>query len=447
MYEVIFRHILFPLYETLIAKRKTLRYLEEYNRNLSLSKAELEALQLKKLKALLIHARQSCDFYRRTWEAQGFRPEQMKHVSEIAQLPVLTKQVIQDNYDGLVAKGYGDTNIRKTTGGSTGIPFRFELDMESHERRQAVMWRGYGWLGAPLGRKSTYLWGADLTPKKGLAKIKDVLFHRFYNRIILNSFEMTEDNLGDYVASINAAKSPVIVSYVNPLVTLAEFIVDKGLEVYQPESILTGAEPLYDYQRRIIERAFNAPVYNTYGCREFMLMAAENPSRDGLHINQDHLVLELIGDDGLPAKSGDVVVTDLHNFGFPLIRYATGDRATAADDHDFQGLPLSKLQSIDGRKLDAIKSSEGKIIPGEFFPHLIKDFDFVRRFQVVQKEISGIVLKMECFTTPRDQQLDELARAIKQLAGAGFEVKFELVDEIPLTASGKYRVTVSDLDC
>ncbi|TNC82691.1 MAG: polysaccharide biosynthesis protein [Oleiphilus sp.] len=446
LYESIFKHMLFPLYERLFAKRKTLDYLAEYQANLNLSPEQLQALQLAKLKRLLIHARDHCAYYRETWQEIGFVPEQMRDTSELAQLPVVTKQTIQEHYQGFVAKGYSDSNIKKTTGGSTGVPFRFELDMESHERRQAVTWRGYGWLGAPLGRKSTYLWGADLAPKKGWAKLKDLLFHRFYHRVMLNSFAMTEANLSTYVHEMNVAKSPVIVSYVNPLVTLASYILEHNASVYRPEAILTGAEPLFDYQRETIEKAFAAPVYNTYGCREFMLMAAECKEREGLHINIDHLVLELLDEQGLPSDHGDVVVTDLHNFGFPLIRYVTGDVAASGGEACACGSPLPKLKAIEGRKLDAIRTADGKLIPGEFFPHLIKDFTFVRRFQVVQKTLSGVTIKLECFASPEEQELERLSGAIRQLAGEDFVIEYEVVDAIPLTVSGKHRVTVSELD-
>lgn len=446
MYQPLFTKVLFPFYERLIAKRKTLDYMKEYESNLHLSLSDIEKLQLNKLKHLLCHAYKHCEYYRETWDRIGFDPSTLTSKDQLEALPLVTKQTIQDHYDGFVAKDWATNNIKKTTGGSTGIPFRFELDWESHERRQAVMWRGYGWLGAPLGRKSTYLWGADLAPKSGLARLKDALFHRFYNRIMINSFEMAEDNLGDYVERINAAQSPVIVSYVNPLVTLSKYIIDNNVSVYAPERILTGAEPLFEYQRKVIEKAFNAPVYNTYGCREFMLMAAECSERSGLHINQDHLVLELIDGSGNSSNSGDVVVTDLHNYGFPLIRYVTGDRATLSEKVCPCGNPLPLLKSIDGRKLDAIRTREGKIIPGEFFPHLIKDYDFVRRFQVIQKAVSGITVKLECFEDPSDQDLGNLSAAMRQLAGDDFGVEFEIVKEIPLTVSGKYRVTVSELE-
>ncbi|KZZ11430.1 polysaccharide biosynthesis protein, partial [Oleiphilus sp. HI0078] len=392
MYSWLFRTLLYPLYETHMAKRKTLAYVHEYQENQNRSLSTLESIQLDKLRALLVHTYENCAFYQSQWDQIGFDPAAVESVKDLEVLPVLDKDVIRDNYEGFVAATHKGKNIKKATGGSSGVPFRFELDQESNERRQGVMWRGYGNLGAGLGVKSLYLWGANIAPVGAKSALKDKLYHAFYNRKILNSFEMTAYNLGTYVEQINAYKAEAIVSYVNPLVTLADYIIENDITIKSPKSILTGAEPLYEFQREKIERAFRAPVYNTYGCREFMLIGSECKEKNGLHTNIDHLVVELLGDQNKVISeagvSGDVVVTDLHNYGFPLIRYRNGDRATISSATTCQcGSPFPLLQSIDGRKLDVIKTPDGRTIPGEFFPHLLKDFTSIKQFQVVQNTL------------------------------------------------------------
>ncbi len=147
---------------------------------------------------------------------------------------------------------------------------------------------------------------------------------------MLNSFAMNANNMHEYVDDINRYRPKALVSYVNPLYELAKYIIDNKLSVFSPKTILTGAEPLHDFQREVIEKAFNCNVYNTFGCREFMLMSAECREHKNLHINIDHLVVETVSEDGLAitGESGDLVVTDLYNYGMPLIRYLNGDRAT-----------------------------------------------------------------------------------------------------------------------
>ena len=83
--------------------------------------------------------------------------------------------------------------------------------------------------------------------------------------------------------------------------------------------------------RRALERAFGPRVFETYGSRETMLIAAECAAHDGMHVAEENLLVEIVGDDGRPVgpgETGAVAVTDLHNVGMPLIRYANGDMAT-----------------------------------------------------------------------------------------------------------------------
>src|SRR5690606_25431630 len=144
-----------------------------------------------------------------------------------------------------------------------------------------------------------------------------------------------------------------------------------------PRSVIVGAEKLYPFQRKLIEEAFAAPVFETYGSREFMLIAAECDRHEGLHLTSEHLLVEILDEDGRPTpagEAGNVVITDLYNFGMPFIRYANGDRAIAGWSKCSCGRGLPLLRQVTGRRLDVLHSPDGRRIPGEFFPHCLKDF-------------------------------------------------------------------------
>ena len=76
---------------------------------------------------------------------------------DVTGLPVLTKDDIRGNYEDFIAPAWRGRTINKTTGGSTGQPFRFEYTCESYERRMAVTMRGYSWAGARPGRRTRYM--------------------------------------------------------------------------------------------------------------------------------------------------------------------------------------------------------------------------------------------------------------------------------------------------
>src|SRR5262249_10523434 len=150
-YERLYRNALFPLYESGIRRRGTLRYLAEYEQNQWKSADELAAIQWNKTTRLLQHCYEHVPYYRERWKAADIHWRDIRSREDYARLPLLTKNDIRGNYERLIAEPYRGRTMRKTTGGSTGQPLAFEYTRESYERRMAVMMRGYAWAGALPG--------------------------------------------------------------------------------------------------------------------------------------------------------------------------------------------------------------------------------------------------------------------------------------------------------
>ncbi len=176
-------------------------------------------------------------------------------------------------------------------------------------------------------------------------------------------------------------------------------------------------------------------------------MGAECERHEGLHLTAEHLIVEVVDDDGRPAAAGEegqVVVTDLFNYGLPFVRYVTGDRAVAgfATCSCGRGLPL--LRKVVGRQLDILTTPSGRKIPGEFFPHLIKDFGDVRRFQVVQTNPDTILLKLVVADGWSSEARAQMEGLIQNQLGDDMRLAVRVVDDIPLTKAGKLRVVVNE---
>jgi len=448
LYTNLYKSIIFPFYSNFIKKSQVNNKLIDAQQNLTLSLDELKTIQWQKLDKLLHHCWDNVPYYRTAWEKSGINDiSDIKSLEDFSKLPVLTKQNVNDNYNQLIPESAKGKNIKKATGGSTGQPFSFELDELSNDARQAIMWRGYGWLGAGLGIKSLFLWGDNVGKTSWLRKLKEGLYHCFYNRKMVSTFSMNVNNLGEYINKINSYKPEAIISYVNPLYEIAKYINQNNIAVFSPKSLLTGAEPLYEYQRVEIEKAFNSKVYNTYGCREFMLIAAECEKQKGLHINIDHLVVETLDEHNKAVKgeAGDIVITDLMNYGMPLIRYVNGDRATLSDTSCDCGNPLPMIEKVNGRKLDVIKTISGQMIPGELFPHLFKEFNGLIKFQVKQSHIESLDISLVTNEAFNNDNLEAIKNEINKYSKQELKLNFHVVDDIPLTSSGKYRVTISEL--
>ena len=447
LYEAAFRRVLFPAYETGLRRRRTLAYLDDYRRDQWLDPEQIAALQWQRLQRLLEHCYREVPYYRKRWRELDIAPQDIRNLDDYAKLPILTKADIRAHFDELKADSWRDRLLYKATGGSTGEPMRFGYTRESNDRRAAVMWRGYEWAGSRMGRRTLFLWGGAVGDPTRAHQFKDRLYNAVFARRVLNSFKMTDANMSEYADAIDRYRPDIIVGYVGPLVKLAQWLIASGREIWRPQGIIGGAEAMHEFQRDLIEKAFGAPAFNTYGCREFMLIAAECEQRHGLHVNADHLVVELRTPHG-PASEGqhgDVVITDLFNFGMPFVRYANGDMATASTGRCACGRGLPLLTRIDGRVLDAIRTPAGHVLPGEFFPHMLKDVAGLQRFQLVQRRLDRLDLSIVRGAGFDDTSMEYIRREVNKVLGDSVQLDCHFVDDIPLTRSGKLRVTVSEI--
>lgn len=447
MLATLYRRLLIPSFESGLKGRSTFAYVRDLERTQWCSLEELRERQLTALMALLGTAYENCPYYRSTWDRLGLDPRAVRSVEDFSRWPLLRREDILENRDEIRTTTPGIKWISKSTGGSSGTPLHFAYNADSDDRRVAASHRGYGWANAGPGTRSVFLWGVPLGHGTLRNRWKDWLHSRvLYRRTTLNTFDLSEETLPVFLRRFNRAQPDALVAYVNPLFEFARGLERRGLEPHSPRSIVVGAEKLHGFQRETIERVFRAPVFETYGSREFMLIGAECEHHAGLHLTMEHLLVEVVDDEGRPTPEGEVgnvVVTDLYNIGMPFIRYVTGDRAVAGFGQCACGRGLPLLREVVGRQLDMITTPDGRRVPGEFFPHLFKDHPAIRRFQVVQDEERGFRVKLVVDETWNGDLQASITELIRRTVGEVVEFEFELVDEIPLTGAGKLQVVVN----
>ena len=423
-----------------------MEHVGEYDRQQWLSANELQALQLDKLQKLLAHCQETVPYYRRRWKELGLNWQDIRSTAEFANIPMIGKDDIRAHYDEFVSEPWRGKTLKKTTGGSTGRPFSFEYTRESYERRMAVMMRGYAWAGWRPGVRRLDIWGTELGSPSLPHRLKTKAFDAVMGRRVLSCFEMNRDNLGEFVAEIDRYRPAVIVGYTGALETIAGRIASHGGAKWAPQSVITAAEMLSTHQRELLQASFRAPVFHTYGCREFMLIGAECAEHRGYHASADHLVIEVADDAGRTVHDGpgSVVITDLHNYGMPLVRYANGDliRANSSGSRCPCGRGLPLIGAVEGRRLDMLTTPDGRFIPGEFFPHLLKDVPSIEAFQVRQTRPDQLVVLIVKSNDITPAIWAYLRTAMDKVVGRDMTVEFRMVDDIPLTPSGKRRVAV-----
>jgi phenylacetate-CoA ligase len=437
---------LWPTWERFARRRTTLRHLGLLEQTQWASPEELELRQLASLRALLAHAGKHVPYWRETFRRLGFDPRDVQRREDLAALPVLTRDMIRERYAELVDPALAPKNIKKATSGSTAVPLQFEYSRESECWRQAVRLRGYGWAGYRPGIPTLHYWARSHQFPPGARGLKVRADRALKREVYVDSMRQDEEGRRQALMVLRRQRPAIIVCFTQSLAQFARWVLERGLRDWDDIPVLCGAEAVLPGDRTVIARAFGPHVFETYGNRETMLIASECEVHDGLHLMEENVLVE-IARDGAPVpagETGDVIETDLHNYGMPLIRYANGDVARMAPDRPCAcGRGLRKLASVDGRRAETLTDGEGNPLPGIVFHAYFADaeVELARQFQCIQQREGTVVLRV---VKGRDWSAERMELKLRQLRQymRGRELRVEYVDTILPGPSGKMRTVV-----
>ncbi len=434
-----------PLHKWIISKRAKSFYFWLKSLEFS-SKDELERLQLRRLRSLLQHAYLTVPYYKRTFDAVGLKPNQIKSIADVYKIPLLSKQDVRANvHFAMFSELHDKKEMHKiNTSGSTGEPFVCYADKFQLEMRFATTLRALEMSGWKFGDRQLRLWHQTLGMTRTQA-LKERIDAWFMRRHFIPAFEMSENSLKSLIKTIEKKKPVLIDGYAESLNFIA--IASTAKSKHSPRAVMSSAQQLTDTTRAQIENQFGAKVLDKYGSREFSGIAYQCLESAHHHVQDESYLLEILVD-GRPARVGEVgeiVITDLNNFSMPLIRYRIGDMAIAVEQVPCNcGRPHSQIGAISGRTQALISCSNGVWLPGTFFAHFFKDFDFaVQHYQITQDTPEKFTLKV----VPKSQFTNEVKNRIvselKVYTGQEQLIDVELVVEIPLLKTGKRTPVVS----
>ncbi len=429
--------------------RHFLERLDELNATQWLSRDKLMDLQCQKLYHLLAYAYEYVPYYHRLFDEVGFHPsEVLADSGAMRKIPILTKSIIKRNAEELVTTEPGRRQqlTPLTTGGSTGQPLVFMQDNDFRDYVTADIHRNLGWAGWQLGQVHAYIWGANFEVQ-ALKAFRTRLMDWALNRFVTNAYVLSEDSMQAFADKVRQRKPRIIFCYPSSLHQFARFVRDHGYRDIHFDWMFSSAEVLYPAQRQYIEETFGGQMLNRYGTRELGCIGCECPAHRGLHMSIENVFVEILqnGKPAEPGAPGDIVVTNLNNYGMPFIRYSVGDVGTLALDQDCscgRALPLMKL--VQGRRIDMFKTRDGRAVWGGFASPLF-GMKGVEQFQLVQKSLDLVVARIVKDGELDPARLKTIEHTVKIALGDDVQVKFEFPDKIPVLASGKYRYAISEL--
>lgn len=408
---------------------------------------QLEELQQKKLRMLIKHAYDNVPYYHRIFKERNLNPDDIKNTEDLLKLPRLTKEDIRNNLEALIAINYKQNAIPSYTGGSTGEPLKFYMDKRSSACRGAAEYRNHRWCGYDLGDKLAVLWGhfRDLKEHTPFQRFDDIL----KRRRLLSCFDMTNETMAEYIEFLRRFKPRFIRGYSSALFLLAKFMEYNKNDDVKPAAIITTADKLFKYQREIIESQFCSEVFDEYGNRETSLRAFECKEHSGHHISVENGIIEFIKDNEQvgDGEIGFFLITDFTNYTMPFIRYEIGDAGILTDEICSCGRGLPMMRSIEGRTLDIITTPDGRYLPGEFPIAIFADYGIegIKEYQIIQKRKDKLLFNLVKDEDFMDEKLETMINVIRQYTGDEMEIEVVFVDSIPLSKSGKRRVTISEV--
>ena len=264
--------------------------------------------------------------------------------------------------------------------------------------------------------------------------------------LVLDSSSLTDDKIMHFIEELKRYKPKGMLAYANSMYLFAEFVKENNIHDLNFQTIITSAEVLRDNERDLIEEVFNTRVFNRYGCREVSVIASECDRHDGLHIAADCLYVEVLknGRPAKPGEEGDIVITDLLNFGMPFIRYRIEDVGTLSGKNCTCGRTLPLLTKVGGRSTEFLVTPDNVKVSGASLTiYLIANTPGMRQAQIIQTEPDKIVHKIVRGDRFGEESMVFLNDKLPEFFGARMNYEFEFVDKIPKTASGKYLFSIN----
>jgi phenylacetate-CoA ligase len=443
IYTRLFRRFGFPLLDRVNGTRIS-RLLGELEKAEILPLEEIRRRQDRDVERIVAAAREKSAFYPRFWDSQRHRGVPSEHPA-LDGLPVVTKDDLLSAAACFPEPSFRGRVITCRTSGSTGTPMTFHRSVEQESWFWALRFRMWGWGGYRPG--DPYLTINLNRRDEWRKRLQDVLFRCTYL-----TFNSENQDSGVIVEALRRRSIPFLNGFSSSLFVLGRYMLEHGLEAPSVRSITSTGDGLFPLYRQTIERAFGVRVLDYYGAGGEGLHLASQCLESGAryHLHPENAYVELLGPDGPvdPGQPGRVVVTQLGNEAMPLIRYELNDVAVAAPvaSRCRCGRTLPLLERVEGRVPDLVAVPGGTFLVPHFFVVVFKNLQEVHRYQIVQSDLSGVVVRLvakdEC---DRRRVEAVIRREISKATDSALQVDFDWLDEIPLSGAGKRRLVSSEV--
>jgi len=371
-------------------------------------------------------------FYRRWFAESGVDPASIRTLDDLPRLPLLERRSVME-----APADFAVQPLRlmwpARSSGTSGRPVTVYRTPGSSAFEQAALQRQWGWFGLPRNARRVVLRGSTIAADRG------VLTHEILgdHQLLVSSFHLTNEALPQILDTVRAFRPHAVEGWTSSLALLATRMRDAG-ERLPVQVIITSSEVISPRQQEVMREVFDAPIVDHYGQTERVAMAGTCDG-GGYHVFPDYGIVELLPADGHRAE---IVGTSLHNWGFPLLRYRTGDLVEPAPPGPCPcGRAFPRLGAVAGRSEDAFVAADGRLIP---LPStIVDDLSGLVEAQIAQLgpgrfEVRVVPGHGFDAAANRAHVLDNVER----LVGPGQDVTIRQMDRVPRSPAGKLKTAL-----
>ncbi|MCI6580690.1 MAG: phenylacetate--CoA ligase [Oscillospiraceae bacterium] len=418
-----------------------------------MSREDMKKLQDERLVAQVKHVWDNVPYYRQKMEEKGVTPDDIRSTDDLYKLPFLSKADLRDCYPyGLLAKPLSECVRIQSTSGTTGkrvVAFYTQHDIDLWEECCA---RAITAVGGTKDDVCQVCYGYGLfTGGPGL--------NGGSHKVGCLTLPMSSGNTERQIQFMMDLKSTILCCTPSYAAYIGEAFKEMG---YKPEDNclkagIFGAEPWTEEMRKEIEKSLGIKAYDIYGLTETSGpgVAFECSEQNGMHINEDHFIAEIIDPDTgevLPeGEKGELVFTSITKEAFPLLRYRTRDICVLSRKKCSCGRTLVKMAKPMGRSDDMLIIRGVNVFPSQIETVLIAQ-GYPPNYQIEIDRVNNtdtfdiyVEMTAEQFSdTVKDVQKKEaeLVGAIKTILG--INPKVHLVSPKTIARSEGKAVRVID---
>ena len=408
-----------------------------------LSKKDLRKFQTDKLREIVNFSYRNVPYYRRLFKKIKITPEDIRTLEDLRKIPVIDKKTVIRNYSDFISPNCSYFRIFSTSG-SVGKPFLIPADKNCVMFRESLIQRNLEWSGFNPGRDK--IMGIMRPPSYSGSGVQMSTFVFLNLRFLLSrQLYLAPRALDDkeVLRILNAMKKfepRLIYTIPNVMRNLKRVQDDFGFDF--PSSVKTVSVGSSTVGKKEFDYLKDIEVFARYGASDIACMIANECSQhDGLHINMEGHILELLrkGEKVSDGQEGEVVISDLWNYDVPLIRYRMEDVADFRQGNCECGRESERLGKIYGRKTDLLITEDGKMATQVEWPlQSIREIDQFRIIQERIDKVTVVIVPAENYSENTERKVISILR--KHL-GKEVEVRIRIVKKIP--NKEKFRFIIS----